>query len=133
LAPSSALWKWFHHDADKISQFRTRYFRELQGKKTYWLRIVQESEKNEVALLYHGKHDYLTPAHFLKEFLDIQLETHPIFKSRRKKRIGLTGKGVAAPVEKSISRKHKLPLREEMSFVPEQKMTQVPAERRRMI
>ena len=76
LTPSAALWKWFHHEPAKIGQFRSRYFRELKGKKKHWAAIAQESKKNEVALLYHGKRPDLTPAHFLKEFLDNQLEIH---------------------------------------------------------
>jgi uncharacterized protein YeaO (DUF488 family) len=133
LAPSPTLWKWFHHDSDKIGLFRSRYFRELQGNKKYWIAIAQESEKNEVVLLYHGKRVYLTPAHFLKEFLEFQLETHQIPTQTRKKCVSLPGQGVAAPVEKSISRKRGLPLKKEMSFMPKQKLTQVPAERRRVL
>lgn len=87
LAPSLALWKWFHHDPDKTEAFRRRYFRELQGKKRGWVAIAQESEKTDVALLYHGKSAGLTPAHFLKEFLGIQLETQKVPAPTKKKSI----------------------------------------------
>ncbi len=133
LAPSRTLWKWFHHDPDKIESFRSRYFRELQGKKKHWVAIAQESEKNKVALLYHGKRANLTPAHFLKEFLDIQLETHQIPRQMRKKCVSLPGQGIAVPVEKSISQKRGLPLKLEISFTPKQRLTQVPAEKRRTL
>src|SRR3989338_3276378 len=55
LAPSPALWKWFHHDPEKIRQFRDRYFRELDRKKKSWISIARASEEGSVTLLYHGK------------------------------------------------------------------------------
>ena len=134
LAPSVALWRWFNHDPEKIESFRKRYAVELEAKKKSWLAIAGESQKGEVVLLYHGRRGDITPAQFLKEFLEIQLKAHRVPKSVHEKctcSSGLSGGGVAPPVEKAISRKHKLPLKTEMSFRPEQKLTQMPAEKRK--
>ncbi len=136
LAPSPELWKWFSHDPEKIRRFRGRYFRELQKKKKNWVTILQESGKNEVALLYHGKQEkyaHLTPAQFLKEYLDDQLKMHHIPEPAKMRAMNLQGQGISVPVGKAISQKHELPLKKEMSFKPKQKLTLVPAGKRRML
>lgn len=129
LAPSTALWKWFHHDADKIEQFRARYFRELQENKKYWAPIVQEAAKEEVALLYHGMKTSKTPAHFFKEFIENRTKIGQVPGAARKKSVGLSGQGVAVPVEKSISRRFSRPLKEEMSFQPKLNLKFIPAKK----
>ena len=136
LAPSPALWEWFHHDSEKIEHFRNRYFRELEAKEKYWAMIALEAKQHKVALLYHGKYPGFTPAQFLKEFLDIRLKTYRIPKPAHEKCTcspDLSGGGVAPPVEKAICRKHNLPLKKEMSFTPEQKLTRMPAEKRKRL
>ena len=133
LAPSPALWKWFHHDPDKIERFRSRYFRELEAKQKHWLAIARASEKEEIVLLYHGKSAHHTPAQFLKQFLEARLEAHRVPAPAHVKHVGMPGRAVAPPVEKAISRRRALPLKKEISIVPELKLRQVPAQNRRVL
>lgn len=135
LAPRFETWKWFQSNLDKISQFRSRYFRELEQKKRHWLPIVQDLQdlrRHEVTLLYDSKYSPWTPAHFFKEFLDLQMKT-----SKRRpeqiKHVVRPGLGVAVPIEKAISRKGARPLKEEMKFKPEQKLKFVEGDKRKIL
>lgn len=132
LAPSAALWAWFRHHPEKSEEFRSRYFRELEKKKKYWVPIAREADKGEVALLYRNRSVSFSPETFLKEFLEAQLEGRQIKKKVHAKFLGLPGQGVAPSVEKSISRKRALPLRREMSFDQKEGLTFVPTPQRKI-
>jgi uncharacterized protein YeaO (DUF488 family) len=56
VGPSTELRKWFRHDPDKWSQFRTRYFRELDRRPDAWHPIVSAAKRGTVTLVY-SSHD----------------------------------------------------------------------------
>jgi len=59
IAPSDALRKWFAHDPKRWAEFKTRYRKELRGKKDLVLQLRKlEAEHNNVTLLY-AAHDQL--------------------------------------------------------------------------
>ena len=70
VAPSTALRKWFNHDADRWLEFKRRYFQELKkDRKELVGELLRLSKKRTVTLLYSAKdrdhnqaqalHDYL--------------------------------------------------------------------------
>ena len=59
IAPSDALRKWFGHDPQRWTEFKTRYRKELRGKKDLVLQIKKlQAEHDNVTLLY-GARDQL--------------------------------------------------------------------------
>jgi uncharacterized protein YeaO (DUF488 family) len=54
--PSTALRKWFGHDPERWSLFRTHYFRELESRPEAWRPIVNAARRGTVTLVY-GSHD----------------------------------------------------------------------------
>jgi uncharacterized protein YeaO (DUF488 family) len=56
VGPSAELRKWFSHDRDKWSQFRHRYFRELDSRPEAWQPIVSAARRGTVTLIY-SSHD----------------------------------------------------------------------------
>ena len=134
LLPDAALWDWFHHDsAGRTAAFRTRYFRHLDANEKHWAPIARAAASGDVVLLYDPKKARLRPAQFLKEFLEIRLKADRVPKAARRKKTVSEKWSVAPPVEKAVSRKRGLPLKEEMSFRPEQRLKQVPAQNRRVL
>ena len=132
LAPSLGTWKWFEVNPEKVSLFRSRYFRELQTKKRHWMPILRESIKSDVALLFDSRESSLAPAHFLKEFLDL-MKTNKKAVDKHVKFEADSLRGVAVPVEKAASRKGMRPLKEERNFKAEQKLTFTPPGKRRIL
>ncbi len=58
IAPSDALRKWFHQDADRWSEFRRRYVRELHAEpaKPVLEQLARRAKREPVTLVY-GAHD----------------------------------------------------------------------------
>lgn len=54
--PSTELRKWFRHDPDKWTEFRRRYFRELDARPEAWKPIVSAARRGLVTLVY-SSHD----------------------------------------------------------------------------
>lgn len=54
--PSTELRKWFSHDPAKWSEFRRRYFRELDSRPEAWQPIVTAARRGTVTLVY-SSHD----------------------------------------------------------------------------
>jgi uncharacterized protein YeaO (DUF488 family) len=67
LAPSRALWVWFHHDPDKEEAFRRSYYQELRQKEGVWP-LLQAMRKGDVTLVVSGQ-PRLSHARWLKDFL----------------------------------------------------------------
>jgi uncharacterized protein YeaO (DUF488 family) len=55
VAPSTALRQWFAHDPQKWSEFRRRYFTELDKKPETWKPILVQARKSAVTLLFSSK------------------------------------------------------------------------------
>ena len=56
VGPSTELRKWFSHDPGKWSEFRRRYFRELDSRPEAWQPIVSAARHGRVTLVY-SSHD----------------------------------------------------------------------------
>jgi uncharacterized protein YeaO (DUF488 family) len=54
--PSTQLRKWFSHDPQKWSEFRRRYFRELDSRPEAWQPIRSAARRGRVTLVY-SSHD----------------------------------------------------------------------------
>ena len=67
--PSTELRKWFNHDPMKWSQFRTRYFRELDSRPESWRPILAAARRGMVTLIYSSHDEEHNNAVALKEYL----------------------------------------------------------------
>jgi uncharacterized protein YeaO (DUF488 family) len=72
VAPSGALRKWFDHDPAKWPVFKSRYFRELDGKSEAIDRILTEGREGTLTLVFAAKDVEHSNATALKEYLDRQ-------------------------------------------------------------
>jgi uncharacterized protein YeaO (DUF488 family) len=69
VGPSTELRQWFNHDPLKWSQFRTRYFRELDAQPESWRPILTAARRGIVTLLYSSHDEEHNNAVALKEYL----------------------------------------------------------------
>ena len=69
VGPSTELRQWFNHDPLKWSQFRTRYFRELDSRPESWQPIVTAARRGMVTLVYSSHDEEHNNAVALKEYL----------------------------------------------------------------
>jgi uncharacterized protein YeaO (DUF488 family) len=70
VAPSDALRRWFGHDPARWTQFRRRYFAELDRKPDAWKAILQASRRRHITLLYSSHDTEHNNAVALKQYLD---------------------------------------------------------------
>jgi uncharacterized protein YeaO (DUF488 family) len=71
--PSTELRKWFNHDPEKWSEFRRKYFTELDGATEAWTPIREAARRGTVTLLYSSHDSEHNNAVALKEYLDRKL------------------------------------------------------------
>ena len=69
VAPSTALRKWFNHDADRWDEFRRRYVRELGAQPEVWRPIVTAARRGRVTLVYSSRDTTHNNAVALRAFL----------------------------------------------------------------
>ena len=69
VGPSTELRRWFNHDPLKWSQFRTRYFRELDSRPESWRPILAAARRGVVTLVYSSHDEEHNNAVALKEYL----------------------------------------------------------------
>jgi uncharacterized protein YeaO (DUF488 family) len=67
--PTTELRQWFSHDPQKWSQFRRRYFRELDSRPEAWQPILSAARKGTVTLVYSAHDKEHNNAVALKEYL----------------------------------------------------------------
>ena len=70
--PSTELRKWFNHDPMKWSQFRRRYFRELDARPESWRPILAAARRGIVTLVYSSHDEEHNNAVALQEYLQGQ-------------------------------------------------------------
>ena len=70
VAPSNELRKWFNHDPDKWSEFKKRFFTELQGQQEKVEEIISLARKGTVTFLYGSKEERFNNAVALKEYIE---------------------------------------------------------------
>ena len=69
VGPSTELRRWFNHDPLKWSEFRTRYFRELDSQPEFWQPILTAARRGMVTLVYSSHDEEHNNAVALKEYL----------------------------------------------------------------
>jgi uncharacterized protein YeaO (DUF488 family) len=70
IAPSNSLRKWFNHDQRKWSEFKSRYYMELNDKHELVEPFLKKPIEVTITLLYSSKEEKYNNAIALKEFLD---------------------------------------------------------------
>ena len=72
IAPSHELRRWYQHDPKKWTEFRRRYFAELESNPGSLAELRSNLGKGTTTLLFSSKELELNNASALKEYL----ETH---------------------------------------------------------
>jgi len=72
IAPSNELRKWYSHDPKKWTEFRKKYFKDLDTKRELVNQIVQKTREGDITLLYSSKEEKLNNAVALKEYIEKQ-------------------------------------------------------------
>ncbi len=70
IAPSSGLRRWFGHDPDKWSEFKTRYWRELDDNPQPVNELVEKASGRRLCLVFSAKDTEHNNAVALKEYLE---------------------------------------------------------------
>ncbi len=70
IAPSNELRKWFNHEDSKWTEFRRRYFAELNGKMEIVGALRGVSRGGDVILLFSARNTEHNNAVALKEYLE---------------------------------------------------------------
>jgi uncharacterized protein YeaO (DUF488 family) len=70
IAPSTALRKWFGHEADKWPKFREKYFQELAANGDVVAELKACLKKGKVTLIYAAKDEEHNNAVALAEYLE---------------------------------------------------------------
>lgn len=70
IAPSTPLRHWYGHDPAKWTEFRRRYFAELDANPTGLADLRLHLGKGTVTLLYSSKEQRLNNATALQEYLE---------------------------------------------------------------
>ena len=70
IAPSDELRKWFAHDPRKWLQFKSRYKKELEGKRDLIDELREISKRGALTLVYSAKDEAHNQAAVLKEILE---------------------------------------------------------------
>ena len=71
--PSTALRKWFSHDPAKWTEFRRRYFRELDSRPEAWQPIASAARRGTVTLIYSSHDTEHSNAVALQEYVQAKL------------------------------------------------------------
>jgi uncharacterized protein YeaO (DUF488 family) len=78
IGPSDALRKWFGHDPERWTAFRTRYWRELRQKPQLTLQLKKLlKERRTVTLLFGARDEQHNEAVALRAFLQRQRRAGP--------------------------------------------------------
>jgi uncharacterized protein YeaO (DUF488 family) len=84
VGPSTELRKWFSHDPGKWSEFRRRYFRELDSRPDAWRPIASAARHDRVTLVYSSHDNEHNNAVALQQYLQAKLRPqHLRERSRR--------------------------------------------------
>ena len=69
IGPSDGLRKWFGHDPEKWSEFKQRYYKELNDKERLITLILEKMSSGNVTLLFGAKDEKFNNAIALKEYI----------------------------------------------------------------
>ncbi len=70
LAPSTELRRWYGHDPEKWSDFKSRYFAELDGNPEMVKELLEYVRKGTATFVYSSKEQRLNNAVALKEYIE---------------------------------------------------------------
>lgn len=73
IAPSDGLRKWFGHDPEKWTEFRRRYFAELEENEDALAQLVGMARGERLTLVYGAKDEEHNNAVALKDYLEKRL------------------------------------------------------------
>lgn len=76
VAPSTELRQWFSHDPAKWTQFRRRYFRELDAHPQAWEPILDAMHGKKVTLIYSAHDTEHNNAVALMDYLEKKAGRH---------------------------------------------------------
>ena len=75
VAPSTKLRQWFAHDPNKWSEFKRKYYAELNKEPQAWQPILEAARRGHVTLLYSARDAEHNNAAALKVYLEGKLES----------------------------------------------------------
>ena len=70
IAPSTELRRWYGHDPNKWTEFKSRYAAELESNPGQVEEILREIQAGIVTFLYSSKEEQLNNAVALKEYIE---------------------------------------------------------------
>ncbi|HEY7319556.1 MAG TPA: DUF488 family protein [Candidatus Binatia bacterium] len=74
VAPSDALRRWYGHDPRKWTEFRRRYFAELEGNREAWEPIREAARRGGIVLLYSARDAERNNAVALRDYLAAKIK-----------------------------------------------------------
>jgi uncharacterized protein YeaO (DUF488 family) len=74
IAPSTMLRKWFKHDPDRWSEFRKKYWAELDDHCEQIEKLARDAGKGTVTLLFAAKETKHNNAVALKEYFQAKMK-----------------------------------------------------------
>ncbi len=69
MAPSNELRRWFNHQPERFIEFSKRYYAELSHKKDLIKKIITNTGKKQITLLYAARNKKCNHAIVLNQFL----------------------------------------------------------------
>ena len=72
LAPSTELRNWYGHDPEKWTDFKKRYWKELDKNLGLVSKLAEECRKSMVTFVFSSKEEKLNNAAALKEYIESQ-------------------------------------------------------------
>ena len=73
IAPSNELRKWYGHDPEKWSEFKQRYYAELEANPEAVEALLEYLGTGNVTLVYSSREERLNNAVALKEYVEVRL------------------------------------------------------------
>jgi uncharacterized protein YeaO (DUF488 family) len=70
IAPSTELRRWYGHDPNKWTEFKSRYAAELEANPGQVEEILEEVREGIVTFLYSSKEEQLNNAVALKDYIE---------------------------------------------------------------
>ncbi len=77
IAPSNELRKWYGHDPEKWSEFKQRYYAELEANPEAVEALLEYLGDGNVTLVYSSREERLNNAVALKEYMEVRLVDRP--------------------------------------------------------
>jgi uncharacterized protein YeaO (DUF488 family) len=75
-APSASLCKWFGHDPTRWTEFKKRYFAELDHETGSWQPLREAALRGTITLVFGAKDTRHNQAIVLKHYLESKMRAH---------------------------------------------------------